>query len=549
MTDHLPLANDELDPFEVEVIRHGLTAAAEEMSLVVMRSARSPLLREAGDLSSTLTDEDGELIAQGKDIPVHLGVMAYTVKQFLEVVPAERLAEGDAWLLNHPEIGGNHLPDMKLIRPIFRDGDLLAFSVSLAHWADVGGAWPGSYFAGAFDGVQEGLRIPPLRVFTKAGVDEEKLNMVLANVRGPVERKGDLMAQMAATLAAERRVHELCDVHGVDVIRRTITRLHDLSEREMREALSALPDGVYEGVDFIDDGGPDNGPAAVRVRVEIRGDEASFDFSESDDVVSNYNNTTPNVVRSAVAYASRVLSARDMQPNGGCLRPLTVITRPGSLLDAGPDHPIVGGNHETSQRIVDAIFRAFERDLPERVAAAGPGTVGGLLIAERLPSGGWKAHYEVHGGGEGARFDRAGSDATRVHLVNTMNTPIEVIEANFSIQVERQQLRPDSGGAGQFHGGDGFVREYKMLADNMVLTTCVNRITVPPHGICGGEDGEPFALSLVRADGTHHVLPGRCNESLGRGDAVTIETSGGGGFGPPSEGGRAGNSQVVSATE
>ena len=315
----------DLDPFEVEVIRHGLTAAAEEMSLVVMRSARSPLLREAGDLSSTLTDADGELIAQGKDIPVHLGVMAYTVKQFLQVVPAERLTEGDAWLLNHPDIGGNHLPDVKLIRPIFRDGKLLAFSVSLAHWADVGGAWPGSYFAGAFDSVQEGLRIPPLRVFTASGIDEEKLAIVLANVRGPTERKGDLMAQMAATLAAERRLHELCDVHGAPTIALTITRLHDLSEREMRDAIAELPDGVYEGTDYIDDGGPGNGPAAVRVRIEISGDEASFDFSDSDDTVSNYNNTTPNVVRSAVAYAARVLSGRDMQPNGGCLRPLRVV--------------------------------------------------------------------------------------------------------------------------------------------------------------------------------------------------------------------------------
>ena len=525
---------DELDPFVVEVIRHGLTAAAEEMSLVVMRSARSPLLREAGDLSSTLTDHTGELIAQGKDIPVHLGVMAYTVKQFLEVVPAQRLREGDGWLLNHPEIGGNHLPDVKLIRPIFRDGRLRAFSVSLAHWADIGGAWPGSYFAAAFDGVQEGLRIPPLRVFTAEGVDEEKLAVVRANVRGPVEREGDLMAQMAATRSAEHRFHELCDTHGTETVSRAISRLHDLSEREMRDALAEIPDGVYEGEDFIDDGGPGNGPAAVRVEVEVRGEAATFDFSASDDAVSNYNNTTPNVVRSAVAYAARVISGRDMQPNGGCLRPLTVITRPGSLLEPGPDRPIVGGNHETSQRVVDAVFRAFERALPERIAAAGPGTVGGLLIAERTPEGNWKAHYEVHGGGEGARFDRDGCDATRVHLVNTMNTPVEVIEANFAIQVEQQRLRRGSGGAGKYRGGDGLVREYRMLAPDMVMTTCIDRMVVPPHGVAGGEDGQGFAVRIRRAsDGREESLPGRTNLALGEGDRVIIETSGGGGFGPP----------------
>ena len=528
------MRTNELDPFTVEVIRHGLTAAAEEMSLVVMRSARSPLLREAGDLSSTLTDAEGELIAQGKDIPVHLGVMAYTVKQFLEVVPSHKLAEGDAWVLNHPEIGGNHLPDVKLIRPIFREGKLLAFAVSLAHWADVGGAWPGSYFAGAFDSYQEGLRIPPLRVFTQAGVDTEKMAVIMANVRGPVEREGDLMAQMAATLAAERRVHELCDVHGMATVESCISRLHDLSEAEMREAINALPDGVYEGEDFIDEGGPDNGPAAVRVRVTIAQDTAQFDFSASDDAVPNYNNTTPNVVRSAVAYAARVISGRDMQPNGGCLRPLSVFTRPGSLLEPGSGHPIVGGNHETSQRIVDAIFRAFEQALPQAIAAAGPGTVGGLLISERLPDGGWKAHYEVHGGGEGARYDRDGCDATRVHLVNTMNTPIEVMEANFAIRVDRQTLRLGSGGKGQYQGGDGFIRQYTMLADDMVLTTCVNRMLVPPHGVGGGEDGAPFSVRLERTDGTVESLPGRCNAALGLGDSITIETSGGGGFGPPS---------------
>lgn len=527
-------AGDALDPFLVEVIRHGLTSAAEEMSLVVMRSARSPLLREAGDLSSTLTDPDGELIAQGRDIPVHLGVMSYTVKQFLRVVPARELLPGDAWLVNHPEVGGNHLPDVKLIRPVFHGERLMGFVVSLAHWADIGGAWPGSYFAQAFDAIQEGLRIPPLRVFTAAGVDREKLALVLANVRAPTEREGDLMAQMAATRSGARRMLELVETHGAETVAAAIARLHDLSEREMRDALASLPDGVYEGEDFIDAGGAGNGPAAVRVKVSIRGDQAEFDFSASDDAVSNYCNTTPNVACSAVAYAARVLSGRDMQQNGGCMRPLAVITRRGSLLDPGPDRPIVGGNHETAQRIVDAIFRAFEHDLPERICAGGPGTVGGLLFAQRTAEGGWRAHYEVHGGGEGARFDRDGCDATRVHLVNTMNTPVEVIEANFALRVERQRLRRGSGGAGRHRGGDGFVREYRTLAPDMVLTTCVDRMVVPPYGIQGGAGGEPFRVRRVHAaDGREEALPGRANLSLAEGDRVIIETCGGGGYGTP----------------
>jgi N-methylhydantoinase B len=193
----------QVDPFTLEVIRNALTAIAEEMSLVVMRSARSPLLREAGDLSSAITDASGEMVAQGRDIPMHLGVMCFTVKEFLKRVPTDRLAPGDVWFLNLPEVGGNHLPDVKAIRPIFIEGTLQAFAVSLAHWADIGGAVPGSYVAHATDAWQEGLRIPPIRLFTKDGPDKEKLDFVLANVRGAPEREGDLLAQMASTRSAD----------------------------------------------------------------------------------------------------------------------------------------------------------------------------------------------------------------------------------------------------------------------------------------------------------------------------------------------------------
>ncbi len=233
-----------IDPFTVEVIRHALTAAAEEMSFVVMCSARSPLLREAGDLSSAITDHKGDLIAQGRDIPIYLGVMSFTVKKFLERVPAERLRPGDVWFLNLPEVGGNHLPDVKAIRPIFLEGRLFAFAVSLAHWGDIGGAWAGSYFAAATETWQEGVRIPPLRLCTADGIDEEKRDFLLANLRGPAEREGDLLAQVAATRAAEGRLNRLCEEHGAATIRAALDRLDDLSEAQMREAIAGLPDGV-----------------------------------------------------------------------------------------------------------------------------------------------------------------------------------------------------------------------------------------------------------------------------------------------------------------
>jgi N-methylhydantoinase B len=525
-----------VDPFTVEVIRHALTAAAEEMSFVVMRSARSPLLREAGDLSSALTDHKGDLIAQGRDIPIHLGVMSFTVKKFLERVPAERLQPGDVWFLNLPEVGGNHLPDVKAIRPIFLEGKLFAFAVSLAHWGDIGGAWAGSYFAAATETWQEGVRIPPLRLFTADGLDREKCDFLLANIRGPVEREGDLMAQMAATRAADARLQRLCEEHGAATIRAALDRLDDLSEAQMREAIAGLPDRIYEGEDFLDDDGPDHQPAAIRVRIEIAGDKASFDFSATDDAVAGPLNTTPFVAMAAVYYAIKAVAGPDIQPNGGCYRPLDIRTRPGSILEPDIDKPVVGGNHETSQRAVDAIMLALEKAVPERLTAGGSTTAGLLIFGGKRRDGATGTFYETHGGGEGARVDRNGSPVVRVHLTNTMNTPAEIVEAEYMIRVDEQRLRAGSGGAGAHRGGDGMVRSYTVLGPGLSLTTMFERRVVPPYGLQGGKAGLPFRVTLHQAAGGSRELSGKENLPLAVGDRVVIETSGGGGYGAGTSG-------------
>jgi N-methylhydantoinase B len=522
-----------VDPFTVEVIRHALSAAAEEMSFVVMRSARSPLLREAGDLSSAITDHTGELVAQGRDIPIHLGVLSFTVKKFLERVPPERLQPGDVWFLNLPEVGGNHLPDVKAIRPIFVDDRLVAFGVSLAHWGDIGGAWAGSYFAGATETWQEGVRIPPLRLFTAEGCDREKLDFLLANVRGEVEREGDILAQVAATRAAEVRLHQMAQEHGWATVRAALDRMNDLSEAQMREAIAGLPDGVYQGEDFLDDDGPGGAPVAIRVRIEIKGDEASFDFSGTDDAVAGPLNTTPFVAIAAVYYAIKAIAGPEIQPNGGCYRPLTIRTRPGSVLEPGYDRPVVGGNHETSTRAVDAIVKALEPAVPERLTAGGSTTAGLLIFGGRRRDGAMGTFYEVHGGGEGARDHRDGMPAVRVHLTNTMNTPAEVVEAEYFVRVEEQRLRAGSGGAGRHRGGDGQRRTYAVLKDGMTLTTMFERRVIPPYGLQGGQPGQPFRCTLLRSDGTTRVVTGKENLSLRAGDRVVLETCGGGGYGTP----------------
>lgn len=518
------------DPFTLEVVRNALSNIAEEMSLVVMRSARSPLLREAGDLSSALTDADGHLIAQGKDIPMHMGVMSFTVREFLKRVPAARLRPGDVWFLNLPEIGGNHLPDVKAIRPIFADGRLRAFAVSLAHWADVGGAVPGSYVPAARDAWQEGLRISPVRLFANEP-DREKLDLVLSNVRGAAEREGDILAQMAATRSAEQRFLALCSAHGADVVSDCIDMLHDWAEAKMREAIAQLPDGAYSGEDFLDDDAAGGPPLPIRVDITIKGSEATFDFSRSGDAAAGPINTTPFIAAASVFYVMRTLFAHQVPANGGCYRPLHIKTRHGSVLEPGFDKPVVGGNHETSQRIADALFRAFEPLAAARLTAGGPTTSGLLLFAGRRKDGRWVTLYETHGGGEGARADRDGMPVLRVHMSNVMNTPAEIIEAEYPLRIEFQRLRRGSGGAGEHRGGDGLWRCYRATADGISLTSMFERAVIPPYGLCGGAPGALFRVRVVRANGEEIHLPGKANILLNTGDRVIVESCGGGGYG------------------
>ncbi len=524
----------QIHPVTLEVVRNALYAIAEEMSVIVMRSARSPLLKEAGDLSSALTDAEGRLIAQGRDIPIHMGVMGFTVKELLRRVPPERFQDGDVWFLNLPEVGGNHLPDVKAVRPVFAEGRLVAFAINLAHWADVGGAVPGSYVPWATEAYQEGLRIAPLRLFSAAGPDREKIDFVLANVRGRAEREGDLFAQFAADDVAARRLGELFARYGADTMRACFDRLQTESEQQMREAIRALPDGSWEGEDWLDDDGVDARPIRIKVRVTIEGDEATFDFTGTDPQTRGPVNTTRFIACSSVYYAMKALVAPEVPPNDGCYRPLRVVVPPRSVLDPDPDRPVVGGNHETSQRIVDAIFKALAPLLPDRVAAGGPTTSGLLLFGARMPDGRWAIFYEVHGGGEGATASKDGASAVRVHMSNVMNTPTEVVEGEYPFLIEEHGLRPGSAGDGRQRGGLGVTRAYRVLADDVTLTTMFERRVIPPWGLAGGADAWPFRVTL-RSESGERVVSGKETFTLRRGDLVLVETCGGGGYGPPAE--------------
>ena len=523
-----------VDPFMVEVIRNGLSSIAEEMSLVVMRAARSPVLREAGDLSSSLSDADGFQIAQGQDIPMHMGVMSFTIREFLKLVPKARLQPGDVWMLNLPAIGGNHLPDVKVIRPIFVDGAIRAFAISLAHWGDTGGGAPGSYFADAYDCWQEGLRIPPLRIVAEGVLDEEKLGFVLANVRAPETCRGDLFAQISATRAAEGRLTEMFRKWGAGTLKEAFAALHDGAERQMRAAIAALPNGVYEGADAMDDDGHGGPGAVIRVRLMVKDDSLVFDYTASDDHVPGPINTTKYITAASAYYVAKAVCGPEIQASGGCYRPIEVITRPGSICEAGADKPVVGGNHETCQRIADAAFRALEACVPERLTAGGPTTSGLAIFGATREDGQWVTLYETHGGGEGARIDRDGVDVVRAHMANVMNTSAEVVETEYPVDVPFQRLRPASGGRGRHSGGLGMERAYRMRVDDVSLTTMFDRRDVPPYGLQGGEPGALFAMTLTKAGAAEETpLPGKTNLRIHKGDVVTVRSCGGGGYGAP----------------
>ena len=523
-----------IDPVTLEVVRHAVYSIAEEMRGILMRSARSPVLKEAGDLSCALTDARGRLIAQGHDIPIHLGVMAFTVREFLRRVPAETLCEGDVYFTNHPEVGGNHLPDVKAIMPVFHQGRLVAFAINLAHWPDVGGARRGSYVAAARDRYAEGLCIPPVPLFLGGRPHAAMMEMVLSNLRGRSEREGDILAQYACNAVAAARLQEACGRFGTDVVLGCFDRFLDESERLMREEIAKLPAGEYRGEDWLDDDGVDDAPLRVAVAIRVSGDGLHADFEGTAPEANGPLNATRFVTASAVYYAVRALLGPEIPANDGCYRPVTIGIPQGSLLDPGPEAPRVGGNHETSQRVVDAVLRALAPALPDRIVAGGPGTSGLMMLSGRRDDGRPFILYEVHGGGEGASATRDGTNAVRVHMSNVMNTPIEVIESEYPVRVECCELRPDTGGRGRHRGGLGLRRSYRLLCAHGELTTMVERMRVRPWGAFGGESGSPFRVTVVR-QALRTPIRGKENRDLVEGDLVVVESSGGGGYGPPAD--------------
>jgi len=522
-----------IDAITLEVLRHALTAVAEEMNANLIRSAYSPNIKERRDCSSALFDPAGQMIAQAESIPVHLGAMPYSVAAAVRAV--ETFAPGDIVVLNDPYAGGAHLPDITFVAPVYAGERLVAFVANRAHHADVGGKEPGSLSGDTVEIYQEGLRIPPVRLWRAGDVDRDLLDVVLLNVRTPAERWGDLRAQRAACRTGIERLTSVIERYGIDPVAAAMAAILDYSERRMRAEIERIPDGTATFSDVLDDDGVSGGPIPIRVAVTVEGDRIGFDFTGTSDQVSGPVNAVFAVTSSATYYAVRALTDPEIPPNAGCYRPIEIVAPVGSLVNPRPPAPVVGGNLETSQRVVDVILGAMGQLIPSRAVAACQGSMNNVAVGGIDPrTGGPYSLYETIAGGFGARPDRDGVDGIHSHMTNTLNTPIEALESAYPLRIERYELRGGSGGVGRFRGGLGIRRDIRGLAPEARVSLLTERRVSRPYGLAGGGPGQPGANVLIR-DGREAPLTGKGSVTLRRGEILSIRTPGGGGYGDPAE--------------
>jgi N-methylhydantoinase B len=537
------------DPIELEVFKNLYHSIAEEMGAALRRTAFSPNIKERRDYSCAVFDAAGQVIAMGDHMPVHLGSMPMSVRAAID---SQQLRPGDMVMLNDPFRGGTHLPDITLVSPVYvRPGRSRApdfFVASRAHHADIGGTYPGS-MGPCREIYQEGFRVPPVKVVRGGKVDRDVLALLLANVRTPDEREGDLSAQIAACRTGARRLHEVCARYSLPRATRAAADLQAYSDEMMRSFLTRVAPGTYRAEDFLDNDGVSERPVRIAVAVTIAGKAKSpggcgttsrsgspremvtVDFSGSDPQVDGSLNAVEAITYSACFYVFRCLLTEDVPATAGLMRAIRVIAPEGTVVNAQPPAAVAGGNVETSQRIVDVLLRALSQAIPDGIPAAASGTmnnltIGGIDPRNRQPF----AYYETIAGGMGAGPQKDGVSGVHTHMTNSLNTPAEALEYAYPLRVRRYSLRPRSGGSGLHRGGDGIVREIEVLADSEV-TLLADRRARGPWGLADGSDGAPGRTVLLRGDGTEEDLPGKCSRRLGKGERIRIETPGGGGWG------------------
>lgn len=523
-----------IDPIDYAIISQAIVAIAREMGSKLVRSAYSTIVREAKDAAAAILDRDGNIIAQAEMVPMQIGSMNTTLRACLELHPVDTLTEDDFLINNHPYHGGQHSQDIFIFSPFFAEGELLGFCGTSAHHVDIGGGAPGLNSA-ATDLYQEGLLIPPARYSYSRDWNGGALERLIgANIRIPEQTLGDLNAQFAANAVGAERLRKLCGKHGAGLVRTVMGQLIDYTERQLRSAIAAIPDGVYFGEDAVDDDGVGEDPLWIRVKVTVSGDEMEIDYDGTcPQVVRNINSPFASTASAALSCIKGVLLGPDVPFNEGGFRPVTVKAPLGCILNPRPPAP-VRARMEPCYRAYDAVMKALGKAVPERVIA--PGFNATLITClSRFSGDRFRVCLEVYGGGFGAAPTADGADGIAQPLSNTNNTPIETLDMEFDFfRIVAYGLADGSSGAGKFRGGLGIRREYEILHDDTQFTIYADRLRIAPEGLAGGRPGARARCEIFRG-GRALDVDARHGVVLRAGDRVVVTTAGGGGYGDPSK--------------
>jgi N-methylhydantoinase B len=527
-----------IDPITLEVMRNAFYSIADEMIAALIRSSYSTNIKDRRDTSGAIYTGAGEVVVVAQSeigTPLHLGTMHSAVQSAMAVYPFDELQSGDAVAVNSPyPAGPGHLNDLCLISPIFFEGKMIAITANQAHHVDMGGFAPGSMPFGVTEIFQEGLQIPPIRLFRKGKIEPELWAIIEQNVRARVEMRGDLHAQLAANNVGERRLTELSRKYGVETVERYLDEMLNYSERRMRAALATIPIGVYKAEDSIEGDGITDNTFTIRLTLEANGDNVRADFTASDDASQGPLNCRWPSVAACVYYVLKACLDPELPPNAGAYRPIDISVREGSILSAVYPNAVCNANIITTQRIVDVLLLALSQALPEKVQAASSGTMNLLNIGGIHPVKDIYYNYiETYGGGQGAMVGADGMDAVQNHMTNTRNAPVESIEVAYPLVVESYGLVPDSEGPGEYRGGVGIQRSVRVVGNPVQLTLSSDRAKTPPWGLFGGYPAKPSRFRVKSPDGNIQSLGSKFTTRIAADHVMMTETPGGGGWGDP----------------
>lgn len=517
-----------LTPFELEIYQNILSSIAEEMGIVLIRAGFSPNIKERRDLSCAVFQSNGEMIAQAAHIPIHLGSMSFAVRAVLDM---PNISEGDVLILNDPFRGGTHLPDVTCITPVFFNNKLEFFVASRAHHADIGGLTPGSMpLSTSIE--EEGVLIPPSKLYRKRRINKKLFNEILTSTRDPEEREGDFNAQVGALELGEKRLKETIRKYSLEQVKQAGDELLNYSEKIMKGVIKEIPDGTYEFEDYMDDDGVGTKKIPIKAKITIKGQKAKVDLRGSSEKVKGNLNAPYSVTTAAVIYVFQCLAPSTLPLNSGPLRAVEIIVDENSILNAKFPAAVVGGNVETSQRVVDVVFGALSKAIPQKVPAASAGSMSNFTFGGLNPRTGRNfAYYETIAGGMGGRFGADGVSAVQTHMTNTLNTPIESLERELPVMINSYSIRKHSGGKGKYRGGDSIIREYKFLS-KATVSMITERRRFSPYGVEGAEPGKKGRNFFIRNNKAAKIDP-KATFEVKNGDRIRIETPGGGGWGHP----------------